>query len=85
MGARSLHGLAAPRPLHVIAAPDGTPHAVEVQGTRRVVVAIREEWLVQDRWRTSEPVDRHYYELLLEPGRVMTLYREERGGDWYHH
>jgi hypothetical protein len=85
MGTRSLHGLATPRPLDVITTPDGIPHAINVQGRRRLVVAIREDWLVQDRWWTSEPVDRHYYELLLEPGRVMTLYRETREGAWYHH
>ena len=48
------------------------------------MVTIREDWLVQDRWWTSEPVDRHYYDLLVEPGRVLVVYREARGG-WFGH
>jgi hypothetical protein len=55
---------------------------VEVRGRRRVVVAVRDEWLVQDRWWTGQPVERHFFELLVEPGRVMTVYRDLRSGAW---
>jgi hypothetical protein len=68
----------------VIAAPGGAPHAVVLGGRRRAVAAVREDWLVQDRWWTGEPVDRHYFELLLEGGRVLVVYREARGG-WRTH
>jgi hypothetical protein len=68
----------------VIAAPGGAPHAVVLGGRRRAVAAVREDWLVQDRWWTGDPVDRHYFELLLEGGRVLVVYREARGG-WRTH
>ena len=85
MGARSLRRLGEPRPLHVIPGPTGIPHVVIVDGRRRSVTAIREDWLVQDRWWTDEPVDRHYYELVIEPGRVIVTFRDTRTGGWYAH
>jgi hypothetical protein len=67
----------------VIAGPSGVPHAVDVDGRRRAVVAVRDEWLVQDRWWTDEPVDRRYFELVLEPGRVATVFHDLRAGGWF--
>jgi hypothetical protein len=49
------------------------------------VAGVREDWLVQDRWWTDEPVDRHYFDLLLEPGRPMVVYREAASGGWFTH
>ena len=46
---------------------------------------VRDDWLVQDRWWTDEPVDRHYFDLLLEPGRLVVVYREAPGGEWFIH
>jgi hypothetical protein len=83
MGADPLRRLAAPRPARVICGPGGLPHAVEVDGRRRGVVAVRDEWLVQDRWWTDAPVDRHFFELVLEPGRVVTTFHDLRTGRWY--
>ncbi len=67
----------------MITGPAGLPHAIVVDGRRREVTAIREDWLVQDRWWTDEPVDRHYYELVVEPGKVVVTFRDTRSGDWY--
>lgn len=69
----------------MIAGPTGIPHAVVIDGGRRSVTAIREDWLVQDRWWTDEPVDRHYYELVVDPGRVIIAYRDARTGGWFTH
>jgi hypothetical protein len=84
MGARALRRLAEARPVRVVEAPDGTPRALVHGGRRRLVVSVRDEWLVQDRWWTDAPVDRRYFELVLEPGRPVVAYRE-RGGAWYAH
>ena len=51
--------------------PAGVPHAIEIMGRRRGVVDIRDEWIVQDRWWTDHPVERHFFELVVEPGRVV--------------
>ena len=80
----ALRSLAAPRPIEVVTTPAGVPHAVLAGGRRRLVVAVRDEWLVQDRWWTDEPVDRHYFELMVEPGRPMVAFHEA-GVGWFAH
>jgi hypothetical protein len=73
-----LRRIYAPRRIAVAAAADGGPRAVE--GV--VVEAVREEWLVEDRWWTGRPLRRHYYELVLHDGRDVTVFRSGRG-QWY--
>ena len=80
-----LRAVGAPRPVHMITAPDGTPHATILDGRRRRVLSVRDDWLVQDLWWTDRPVDRHYYELVLEPGRLVVAYREAPSGIWFIH
>jgi hypothetical protein len=81
----SLRTLAAPRPVRVAVAQDGSPRAVVLDGRRREVAAIRDDWLVQDRWWTDRPVERHYYELVLDPGRLAVVYRDAVTGEWLAH
>lgn len=47
------------------------------------VEAIREDWIVEDRWWTDRPLHRHYYELALADGRNATVFRDLRAGRWY--
>ena len=84
MGTRALRGLAATRPVEVFTSPDGTPHAVMQDGRRRLVVAVRDTWRVQDRWWTDEPVDRSYFDVVIEPGRPALIFRE-LVGEWFTH
>ncbi|MBS1889559.1 MAG: hypothetical protein JSU06_20485 [Actinobacteria bacterium] len=68
--------LGEPRPVAVRIA-DGTPRAVGGVA----VEAVREEWLVEDRWWTPHPLRRHYFELALADGRSLTVFR---GGErWF--
>jgi hypothetical protein len=69
----------------VAVAQDGSPRAVVLDGRRREVAAIRDDWLVQDRWWTDRPVERHYYELVLDPGRLAVVYRDAVTGVWLAH
>jgi hypothetical protein len=64
-----------PRRVDVSAGEDGAPLAVEGVA----VEALREEWLVEDRWWTPRPLRRHYYELVLADGRDVTVLRSGRG------
>ncbi|MGB2850240.1 MAG: hypothetical protein WBC01_01090 [Solirubrobacterales bacterium] len=53
-------------------------------GQRRLgVETIREEWLVEDRWWTYSPLRRHYFELVLESGRCVTIFRDIAEGGWF--
>ena len=55
------------------------PTAVDCVG----VAAVREEWRVVDRWWTEEPVRRRYFEVVLDTGRNVVVFRDELTGKWY--
>ena len=74
-----LRRLYAPRPVRVTIGGAGVPR--EVEGV--AVEAVREEWLVEDRWWTPRPLRRHYFELALADGRAVTVFRRGGGGRWY--
>ena len=71
-----------PRPVDVLA-DDGIPRAVD--GV--VVEAVREDWLVEDRWWTPKPLQRRYFELVLADGRDVVVFREPAhapgAGRWF--
>ncbi|MCX6390330.1 MAG: hypothetical protein NT122_06850 [Solirubrobacterales bacterium] len=48
------------------------------------VEAIRDTWLVEDRWWTAAPIRRRYWQVVTASGAVKTIYREA-GGRWYAH
>ena len=50
---------------------------------RQPVAVVREEWRVVDRWWTEEPVDRRYFDLVLETGRVAVVFHDGETGAWY--
>lgn len=78
-------GFALYRPRAIeVHAPEGVPVAVGggARGNGRVE-AIREEWLIEDRWWTREPLRRHYFELVLEGGRCLTIFHDLGEGGWY--
>jgi len=73
-----LRRLYTPRPVEVRVGPGGAPAAVGGVA----VEAVREEWLVEDRWWTPPPLRRHYFELVLADGRDLTVFRLA-GDRWY--
>ena len=68
-----------PRAVAVTSGSDGRP--VLVAG--REVEAVRESWLVEDRWWTDEPVRRRYWEVLIAGGRNTVVFRDLEEGAWY--
>ena len=68
-----------PRPALVEARVDGSPARVNRQG----VAFVREEWRVVDRWWTEDPVDRRYFDLVLETGENAVVYRDGETGAWF--
>ena len=69
-----------PQPVVVETRPDGAPRTVE--GV--TVEAVREDWLVEDRWWTPKPLRRRYFELVLVDGRNVVAFREPaEGGRWF--
>jgi hypothetical protein len=64
-----------PRPVGVVATDRGLPTAVE----GIPVETVREEWLVEDRWWTSRPLRRHYFELILGNGSNVIVFHSPAG------
>ena len=69
----------APRAALVEAHADGTPRRVNRQG----VAVVREEWRVVDRWWTEEPVNRRYFEVVLESGQNIVVFHDDENGRWF--
>lgn len=74
-----LRRLYAPQRVAVRTDPRGAPTTVDGE----TVETVREEWLVEDRWWTPEPLRRHYFELALGDGRALTVFRTARAQRWY--
>jgi hypothetical protein len=69
-----------PQPVQVEVGADGEPAAVD----SAAVDAVREEWLVEDRWWTPKPLRRRYFELVLADGRNVVVFREPvDAGRWF--
>ena len=71
--------LATPRKVAVRSGEDGRPEEVG----RRKVEAVRESWLVEDRWWTGRPLRRRYFELVLEDGSNAVVFHDLARGAWF--
>jgi hypothetical protein len=74
-----------PRRLSV---PSRVTVAVDEKGTPstiagREVDAIRESWLIEDRWWTDRPLRRRYWELVTTCGRNEVVFLDLDRGTWW--
>jgi hypothetical protein len=74
-----LRRLYVPRPVAVEADEAGRPTSIDGVA----VEAVREEWVVEDRWWTPNPLGRHYFELVLADGRNLVVFRSIVSRRWY--
>ncbi len=74
-----LRRLALPRSAAVSAAAGGVPAIVDGQAVESVL----EEWVVEDRWCTTAPLRRRYFELVLESGRNVVVFRDLESSGWF--
>lgn len=68
-----------PRPTAVRGGAGGRPLAVG----GRAVEAVRESWVIEDRWWTDAPLRRRYWEVLVAGGRNTVVFRDLQDGGWY--
>lgn len=47
------------------------------------VAVVLEEWVVEDRWWTDRLLRRHYFELVLENGRNVVVFRDLVTRRWF--
>jgi hypothetical protein len=71
--------LSVPRRVAVDAASDGRPLVVD----RREVDAVRESWLIEDRWWTERPLRRRYWEVVTTCGRDEVVFCDLLSGRWW--
>ena len=62
---------------------EGRPAAVTLSGRRLAVVAVQDTWRIDDEWWRERPVSRLYYELALEDGQLVTVYRDLVSERWW--
>jgi len=74
----SARALNRPRPARVRCS-ENSP--AEVDG--ETVDALRESWLVEDRWWTAEPLRRRYWELVGDRGRNVVVFHDLCSGGWF--
>jgi len=79
---RILRPLNRPRPVRVRVDRSGRPAVLHFRGRARRVTDVLEVWRIDEEW-WRDPVSRRYTTLLLEGGRILTLYQDLRTGRWY--
>jgi hypothetical protein len=47
------------------------------------VLDVLDRYRIDDRWWRDDRIARAYYELLLEDGRVLTVFLNELDGSWW--
>jgi CO dehydrogenase/acetyl-CoA synthase delta subunit len=73
------HRLATPVRVAVQADDHGRPLLV----AGREVDAVRESWLIEDRWWTEEPLRRRYWEVVTTSGSDQVVFHDLIAGDWW--
>jgi hypothetical protein len=68
-----------PRPAAVRGGGDGIPASVDGVA----VEALRERWLVEDRWWVAQRLRREYFELVLANGHAVVVFRCLLGERWF--
>ncbi len=71
--------LSVPRSVAVSASGDGSPLTV----ANRPVDAVRESWLIEDRWWTEKPLRRRYWEVVTTCGRHEVVFHDLLSGSWW--
>ena len=71
--------LGLPVAVRVRTAEGGRPEAIDGDG----VEAVRESWLVEDRWWTEDPLRRRYWEVVTAGGRDVVVFRDLEAGTWW--
>jgi hypothetical protein len=71
--------LSEPTPATVETADDGCP--LQIDGHK--IEAIRESWLIEDRWWTDNPLRRRYWEVVTVDGRNLIAFRDLVCRRWF--
>ena len=71
--------LSVPKRVAVTAGDGGAPALVD----GREIDAVRESWLIEDRWWTEKPLRRRYWEVVTVCGRNEVVFHDLVTGRWW--
>lgn len=80
--AHRVRALNVPQPVSVEVDATGMPVALEHRG-RKPVISVLARWRIDDEWWRDMPVSRLYFELVLEDGATITVFRDLVSDAWY--
>lgn len=76
-----------PVPVQVSATLDGKLASVVETRKGRVIASqidkVMHQWEIGDEWWCPAPIDRRYFKLLMDTGRVMTIFKDLSNGGWF--
>ena len=81
-GSRRLVALNTPTPIQVRTDATDTPLEVQLGHHRVRVTEIQERWRIDDEWWRT-PICRIYHRVVLNDGRILTVYRDLESGGWF--
>jgi len=78
-----LRRLNAPTPVTVRLGPNGAPVTVVARHRAQRVASVHERWRIDEGWWWEHPVSRLYWRLVLDDGRLLTVYQDLKEGTWW--
>ncbi len=83
----SLRPLNPPAPVQVEENESRRPVSITLRGRKFKIVSINDLWEISEEWWRESPVARVYYQVTIEDGRPLTIFRDLLGdladGSWY--
>lgn len=79
----TLRALNEPRPVRVHVDDDGMPRSIRTGKQWYTVNEVVDRWRLQDEWWRETPLDRMYFECLLDDGLRVVVFRNMNTGEWY--
>lgn len=71
-----------PEPVHVELDASGQPQVVRLP-RRQAIIAIDDQWRLDDEWWRNEPISRLYWAVRFSSGNRLIIYQDLVGGGWY--
>ena len=81
-GLNRLRPLNQPKPVKVQEDVNGNPIAITHKGRRIAIEGIKDRWRIDDEW-WRKAIARMYYQVVLQDGRILTLFHDLLGGAWF--
>jgi hypothetical protein len=75
--------LNAPKPMHGTLDAQGIPNTITRHGQTIKVVALQDQWRIDDEWWREQPVSRMYFQLQLEDGSLFEGYHDLITDKWF--